>query len=636
MADDTDQNGKDHHPDSTPAAVDSNPTSGAPGGGPTGAAAKPAPVQPSGLQAQPTPESVQRLKMVDWYDPSQLVRTGIEVLTSNIFGRHSDFRLMEALADSSDPRVFFDHTSYYKEDDNGEYVPDPSRLREKEKEIWIDYVGDVGDGWDSTYAVAYHLAQPQLTAKVAGNGAAYTTRRGDILVFGGDQVYPIASRKGYDQRLVHPYEAALRNTDEPHPHAYAIPGNHDWYDSLVSFTRLFCERRWFGGWRTQQCRSYFALKLPHGWWLLGSDVQLGSDIDGPQVAYFKKIAEYIQDTDRIILCNAEPHWIYEAMYGTYDAEVYNESNLAFLEDKVLKKKISVFLAGDLHHYRRHEAADQTQKITSGGGGAFLHPTHGPDVSALSGGFRLKASFPDPATSRRLCWNNFKFPVLHKTFGVLMAMLYVLTARSAMTDLSRYEIGDIGPALKEVLHTVLIAPVALFWVLAVFLTFFLFTDTHSRLYRFIAGSAHGLAHLCATFLLGWGATCLTVCTLGFAFMSSSQLILGAVVIALGGWAVGSLIMGIYLFVSLNWFNQHSNEAFSSLAIPDYKNFLRLKIDADGALTIFPIGIRRVPRRWRERGEGEIGSELIPDDMKATGPELIEDPITIASDSACSAK
>jgi|SRR5262245_2753127 len=84
---------------------------------------------------------------------------------------------------------------------------------------------------------------------------------------------------------------------------------------------------------------------------------------------------------------------------------------------------------------------------------------------------------------------------------------------------------------------------------------------------------------------------------------------------------------YLFVSLNLFGRHSNEAFSSLACEDYKNFLRLKIEPDGKLTIFPIDIRRVARRWKDRPEGAIGPELVPDDPKVTAPELIEEPIYI---------
>ena len=156
------------------------------------------------------------------------------------------------------------------------------------------------------------------------------------------------------------YETALRTTVAPHPSVYAIPGNHDWYDSLVSFTRLFCSGRWFAGWRTKQTRSYFAARLPRGWWLIGTDVQLGSDLDQPQVEYFESVAKEMDPDDRVILCNAEPHWIYAQAYGQTDSD-YNENNLAFLE-RTLGRKIVVFLAGDLHHYRRHEDPDGKSKM----------------------------------------------------------------------------------------------------------------------------------------------------------------------------------------------------------------------------------------------------------------------------------
>jgi hypothetical protein len=39
-------------------------------------------------------------------------------------------------------------------------------------------------------------------------------------------------------------------------------------------------------------------------------------------------------------------------------------------------KLPIVLSGDTHHYSRYTGDDGvTQFITSGGGGAFLHPTH---------------------------------------------------------------------------------------------------------------------------------------------------------------------------------------------------------------------------------------------------------------------
>lgn len=555
--------------------------------------------------------------MVGWYDPGQLTTTGVEVLISTIFGKNADYRLIEALGAGELEMV--DYT-----------VDETGRPR---SELWIDFIADTGDGWNPTYAIARTVGQPDLYVRVSSGSAEpeYRTCRGDILVFGGDEVYPTAGRDPYDQKLVRPFECALRETEPPHPDVYAIPGNHDWYDSLVAFSRLFCQGRWFAGWRTRQRRSYFALKLPHGWWLLGTDVQLESDLDYPQLEYFRAVAKQMQDDDRVILCNAEPHWIYAKIYGKDDTD-YHESTLAFLEQRVLNHPdldrtvtIPVFLSGDLHHYRRHATDDGGQKITAGGGGAFLHPTHGPDVGGLSGGYRLRASFPDTKTSRRLCWLNLGFLWRNPWFGAVPGFLYLLCAWTIMADFREESIRSLGGIVRGVLSAVLGRPGGAFWILLIFFGFVLFTDVHSRLFRWIAGPVHGMAHLLATLALGWGSAYVCVVSLGLPFRSIPQLLISAVAIVVGGWIVGSVIMGLYLLISLNGFNAHLNEAFSSLAIPDWKNFLRLQITGDGTLTIYPIGIRRVPRRWRET-RTPAGS-FDPDDPEATLPELIEGPIRV---------
>jgi hypothetical protein len=155
-----------------------------------------------------------------------------------------------------------------------------------------------------------------------------------------------------------------------------------------------------------------------------------------------------------------------------------------------------------------------------------------------------------------------------------------------------------------------------------------------------GGVHALAHVLAAFTIAllcvsfvanistpdtwrlpipWGG--------GYQFELDTRMLLAALMIFTGGFVLGPFLMGLYLLVSLNIFGHHSNEAFSSLAIQDWKNFLRLYIDPHGDLTIYPIGIRRVPRRWKARHSGEAGPELVPDDPRATEPELIEPPIVL---------
>jgi len=561
--------------------------------------------------------------MVGWYDPLQLMRTGVEVFFSTLFGRHADYRLMEALTPDSDSH--FDFTKEWQPGtDNREKENQTGKKREH---IWIDYVGDVGDGWNPTYVIAHCLAQPTLAIArddTTSKEPCLTTR-GDILIFGGDQVYPIANRLNYKQRLLGPYQTALESTDQPRPHAFAIPGNHDWYDSLVSFTRLFCQKRFFAGWQTDQSRSYFALKLPGHWWVLGTDVQLDSDIDVPQLDYFRKVAKSIEVGDRVIVFTAEPHWVYSALYKKNDSN-YSENNLAFFEKKIIPDgaRVVAFIAGDQHHYRRFEADNGTQKITAGGGCAFLHPTHGEEINKLDGGFKHRESFPSKERSRALSFLNLIFLIRNPLFGVLTGFIYMLTSWTVMVNLSTAVTFKM--AAKKVLHQLALSPTPVFLVVLLFLGFVLFTDTHSRIYRWIAGPLHGAAHVFGLFFIGWGATYFTINYFRLPFRSFLQLLSAGAIIFAGGWVVGSTILGLYLLISLNFCKRHSNEAFSALCIQDWKSFLRIRIEGNGNLTIFPIGLRKVPRKWIRRKDGEKGPGYEPSKKNEIKPILIENPIT----------
>ena len=333
----------------------------------------------------------------------------------------------------------------------------------------------------------------------------------------------------------------------------------------------------------------------------------------------------MSDGDRIILCTAEPHWIYAKIYGK-DDQNYSEDNLAFLEDKIFsRQQIAVYLSGDLHHYRRHATKEGLQKITAGGGGAFLHPTHGEDVKELADGYRLKQAFPPESESKKLNWKNLGFLFLNPWFGCVTGLLYTLTCWSVMANLGTFGIHDWRLALKKAIATSIGNPTAVFWILLVWGGFLMFTDVHSPWYRAIAGTLHGFAHVLCVFFIGWGATYVGVHCLGWQFKHPKQLLLAGAIIFVLGWIVGSIVMGLYLLISLNFFKRHSNEAFSALACPDWKNFLRLNIDSKGRLTIFPIGIRRVARKWK-RSSG-VGAAYVSDDPKATPPELIEQPISV---------
>ena len=539
---------------------------------------------------------MRRRSMVGWYDPRVLMQSAYQIAIANIFGRHSDPRLIEALA--TQPQTEFD------------YAQQPG-------EFWFDYVSDVGDGWNSTYAIADAIARPTLELEHAGSRE--TTQAGRVLVFGGDEVYPYPSRSEYEARTEGPYACAFAG--RARPDVFAIPGNHDWYDSLVAFSRIFCRpERGFAGCRTRQTRSYFALKLPANWWLLAIDLQLGADLDEPQVRYFQDVAARMDDAARLIFCVPEPRWILEDAYPRHSS--YEElSGTHFLEERVFKRKAQVFLTGDLHFYKRHSNSQGVHKITSGGGGGFLHPTHAPGTKRLRNDFEQQAAYPDEKTSRLLAWRNFGFPIFNPKAGWLYAFLYAMSAWLASASLEAADVIDLPTALSAAINASIRDPLNGMWLITIVAGFIFFTDTHVRSWRVLGGIFHAVLHLAAAFMVGWWALLLTVQVFDLSYGSVLQLLVSGLITLVLGAAAGSFILGVYLFVSIRFFGRHSNEAFSSLRIQDFKQWLRLRIDASGALTMYAIAIDRVPRRWRpDKRDGK--DTFVAQDSRAKPPRLID--------------
>jgi hypothetical protein len=114
-----------------------------------------------------------------------------------------------------------------------------------------------------------------------------------------------------------------------------------------------------------------------------------------------------------------------------------------------------------------------------------------------------------------------------------------------------------------------------------------------------------------------------------FITLTTLITAASSIAIGG-IIGAFVFGAYWAVTSALLGMHQ-DAFSALAIKDYKNFLRMKFE-EGQLTIYPIAVDRIPdagkwRAWNPKKDGALAHRplLVTDtDMK---PRLIEAPIVI---------
>jgi hypothetical protein len=311
-------------------------------------------------------------QMVSWYDPRLLARVGVRTIISTVFGQYADQRLIQAVTDHVDDKELVNRYDYRRKA-NGSGKP---IALDENGAFWIDYVADVGDGFESTYTTAYLLAQDSLNVPGAGR-----LTHGDILIMGGDQCYPQATREEYKKRLLQPFNWAF-NAKTPERKLFAIPGNHDWYDGLAAFDSLFCSSRdklskgkgnVIGGWECQQHRSYWAIRLPYKWWIWGADIQFSKYLDTAQVNYFETVAEQMGQDDKLVICLAEPSWMLADLTGQDEEENF------FKITTIARRRgarVCAVIAGDWHHYNRYYAPElDVHFFTSGGGGAFLHPTH---------------------------------------------------------------------------------------------------------------------------------------------------------------------------------------------------------------------------------------------------------------------
>jgi hypothetical protein len=538
---------------------------------------------------------------VRWLDPSILAKAGVEVAVSGTFGKFADKREIQ-----TQPQGPFDYSA--------------------DGELWIDYLSDTGDGWAATQTMAWVLAQPSLTVD------ELDLPRGKILLLGGDQVYPTATPEAYEDRFKGPFAAALPHSPAGHePELYATPGNHDWYDGLVSFLRLFCANQWIGGWRTRQRRSYFALKLPNRWWIWAIDIQLDTYIDDVQLQYFAD--QGIGPGDKVILLTAKPSWI-AAVDGRVEPPTWKYLN--FFEERMVRDsgaRLALTITGDRHHYARYEptgagAETSPSRITAGGGGAYLSATHTlpprldlkplprkqgdayVDQPAVVN--QREEIYPTAADSRRLSNGILKLAALNPSFGRLMGVLYALLAFSLLGAIDRGSDFASGWTAYAPADAKLFAELAgnanfldflsngigaMSIVLALLLFGGIFGGVdikQSPPLRFLVALAHTLVHLLAISLLVWALV-----NVGIGSKATIWLLAGVTAFVLGA-TLGTTVFAFFLWLVHKWrgpkAQANANQVFTGQSIGDYKNLLRMHLGRDGALTIYPLGVDKACREW----------------------------------------
>jgi len=288
------------------------------------------------------------------------------------------------------------------------------------------------------------------------------------------------------------------------------------------------------------------------------------------------------------------------------------------------------LKSGTHHYCRYEEEDgHRQHITAGGGGAFLHPTHHlPDRLDLpaEGGqasYRRVATYPSAASSRRLRKRVWLLPFFNLPLAAFLGVLQVLLAFMLELHLrdSHTSLGLVD--LRRALWQSPTAFLLILLMLVMLLAMVRFAHDASGLVRLLFGLVHSMLQLAALVGVMIAASALSSAS---GLTGAASLIAFLVLGALMGGVGGTLGMSAYLWAT-NCLGFHGNEAYAPLHVMDFKHFLRLHIDADGALTVYPVGVDRVCRRWRICPDAPAHAPwLVPDGAEADA-HLIERPVTI---------
>jgi len=457
------------------------------------------------------------------------------------------------------------------------------------RDLWLDFVADTGDDVEVSERVAgliarvYELPDPDT-------GVPLLAPRGEILFFGGDTAYPVATSEQINNRVMVPFNRVLDRADDGQPRALlGIPGNHDWYDGLDGFARMFRVRperdedeappsivkieqhavekyadwaREFMkgghigkpktlnliGYQPMQSASYFVLPLTPKLHLFAADRQLRR-LDYRQRRFFGEWRQrHPQMVPWVVLPDPPLKFGEPARNGMF---MLRALNLRPGEDRAL------VMTGDIHHYERW-SEQATDFVTAGGGGAFLHPAriHQRHVAPRA------VEWPGPRQSARLLM-GVPWKVARGRSGFIPHLVYALM----FTPQTLIALTD-GASLPAQFSATLVV---------LFIT--------APIYALIGGVRRGRRPLvsCLATLAGALTACIPLAMLHVtsgaleALDRRHDLVVEAGIALLLSSFASAFVFGLYLALLTRVGLEHT-QAFTALDHPGYKHFLRLRVHA----------------------------------------------------------
>lgn len=484
--------------------------------------------------------------------------------------------------------------------------------------VWIDFVADTGDDRDVSAGVGAMMTATYDVADAEGNRVLLP--RGDVLVFGGDIAYPVATADEIWKRLVLPWNEQLRRAfaSSRKRVLLGVPGNHDWYDGLDGFGRLF-RRPFVEPFRAddrdltprlgKQLRKRTGRKVG----LVARQLHLDEvgSLYGLVLNFIRSVVAFLRGVSvkrrrRLVLRGYVP--VQEASYfalplapgldmfgadrqlGRVDfrqraffskwrkehaeravlfvagdpAVAYgcrNEPGAKMLAAcrLVLERDRVLYLAGDFHHYERKKI-NRSMHVIAGGGGAFLHGTRIGRYPDEYG--QPDATYPTEAMSRRLV-AQVPFKLAVGRAGLLVHLAMALIASTVL--------GVAADGLRTMLAMSILLSAAMSIAL-----FFVAHQGDMKGKRRI-----GLLATAFGIVLGMLPMLLRLSVSALPAMAGDTAVIIAT--AFGG----SAIFGLYLML-LAAFGLEHQQAFTVLGHPGYKHFVRLCVHHDGKVEAWTIG------------------------------------------------
>jgi hypothetical protein len=365
-----------------------------------------------------------------------------------------------------------------------------------------------------------------------------------------------------------------------------IPGNHDWYDGLDGFQRLFRRRtgdeevrpsvvgisqamlehyaEWtrqfvrggkvqkpqalaLAGYTPVQSASYFTLPVTRGFHLYAVDRQLTTP-DPRQVRFLETVYRDEPNAAAWIL-------LPDPIYRFGNASKTGTRMVEALQLDFEAREHFV-LTGDVHCYQRSKRGRMLHVI-AGGGGAFLHPAR-----LAPGGLGHEVQWPSATQCRRLL-RAVPFKIGAGRSGFLPHIVLLLMFFPAIS---------FGARFYDRLGVILAAPVGMTLLLGV-------------IYALIGGVRRRLAVLPFAFAAAFLTALLPIVTsyaIGHAFagvgytLPFRAVLLATLVLTV---FLGVSVFGAYLALLTALGFEHT-QAFTALDHPGFKHFVRLRVRADG--------------------------------------------------------